>query len=401
MPATFRVAAHDAKPIAIQEHPPKTAEDFLQASCYVYNQLRRTCSEEVLQSSVTESVLPTLRAQKNGFVHTVIEAYGQHHHLRIRPDDVWIAILSQLSFYINKHAERLRNHFVAHEGKKELRVQTVGTRYTVDFGRLAVQMSSKVHENVVDKTLVEWVLPNFTTSTPQDVTVCSVLLMSTLQKYFGFVMGLICGIPSVTLEGEKEDWEKLYKRIDRLPELGTEPEQWAAMLRPILRRFVDAFDGNPDVAFWEHVVYRNNKLCGRDGLSGWITAFCVWDVDGNWLARNRNVGAANSESTGSVMTPHPTQSYSDPYYTLDGVPYFSLDMKDIPAGYSEVDVLVDDNGEELECRMVSGHLASAVSKAAEDGPFDTLSPAPQWFIYVKAPPDSKPAKRGNGQVQDP
>ncbi|KAM5540272.1 hypothetical protein V8D89_006091 [Ganoderma adspersum] len=379
MPVTFNVAAHDANPVTI--YPSKTVEDFLKASCY--NQLQWSTGGEMLQTSVTESSLPTLRRQKNGFVHTVVEAYGQHHHLRIRPDDIWIAILSQLSFHVNKHAEELRSHFVTHKEKKELRVYTVGSRYTVDFGRMAVQMSRQIHENVVDKSLVEWVLPDFTTSTPQDTTICSVLLMSTFQKYFGFTMGIICGIPSVTLEGEKADWEKLYRRLDRLPELGNEPEQWAAMLRPILRRFVDAFDGNPDVTFWEHVVNRNNKLCGRDGLSGWITAFCVWDVDGKWLAHSRNVEAASTESMGSVMTPDLTHSWSDPDYTLDGVPYFSLDMKDIPAGYSEVDVIVDDNGERFECNMVAGHVASAVSKAVEDGSFDTLSPAPQWFLYVK------------------
>lgn len=36
---------------------------------------------------------------------------------------------------------------------------------------------------VVDKTLVKWVLPDFTTSTWQDVTICSVQLMSTLKSY--------------------------------------------------------------------------------------------------------------------------------------------------------------------------------------------------------------------------
>ena len=93
-------------------------------------------------------------------------------------------------------------------------------------------------------------------------------------------MDLICGIPSVTLEGEKADWERLYKRLDRLPDLGNQPEQWMVMLRPILRRFVDAFDGDPDVTFWEHVVDRKYRGCGTEGHSGWITAFCVWNVDG-------------------------------------------------------------------------------------------------------------------------
>ncbi|PIL35824.1 hypothetical protein GSI_01484 [Ganoderma sinense ZZ0214-1] len=372
MPVTFNVADEATERISRPKNSCQTVEDFFKASCY----REWEASGEMIQSSVAESDLPKLKPQKNGFVHTVVEAYGRHHHLRIRPDDVWIAILSQLSFYVNKHAEELRKYFVAHEGKKELCVQAVGTRYTVDFGHIAVEMSSQVRKNIVDKTLVEWILPDFTTSTPQDIAICAVLLMSTLQKYFKYKADFICGIPSVTLEGEKADWEKLYKRLDRLPGLGSEPEQWAAMLRPILRRFVDAFDGNPDITFWKHVVHRN-QMCGYDGLSGWITAFCVWDMEGKWLAHDRTAGTV--ESSGSVMATR--RSYSDPFYTLDGVPYFSLDMGDIPVGYSEVDVLVDDNGLQLKCKMVSGHVASVISEAVKDGPSDTFESRPS-MVYI-------------------
>ncbi len=95
-------------------------------------------------------------------------------------------------------------------------------------------------------------------------------------------MSETCGIPTVTLEGEKSDWEELYRRLGRLYELGDEPSVWAEMLRPILCRFVRAFDGDPDVTFWEHVVHRNTQMCGQDDLSGWLTAFCVWDHKGRW-----------------------------------------------------------------------------------------------------------------------
>ena len=217
-----------------------------------------------------------------------------------------------------------------------------------------------------------------------------------------------CGIPSVTLEGEKADWEKLYRRLDRLPELGNEPEQWAAMLRPILRRFVDAFHGNLDITFWEHVVNRDH-ICEYDTLSGWITAFCVWDVRGKWLASDRNVEAATTESMGgSVMTPRTQPSRSDwfvvlshvrlasfsAHYMLDGVPYFFLDMKDVPAGYNEVDVLVINNGKKIQCTMVAGHVASDVSRTVRDElpVLDTLRPAPQWFLYVKASENRLPGQ---------
>jgi hypothetical protein len=38
--------------------------------------------------------------------------------------------------------------FVQHEGKKELVVKAMGTRYTVDFGYLATLMTGEIHKNV-------------------------------------------------------------------------------------------------------------------------------------------------------------------------------------------------------------------------------------------------------------
>jgi hypothetical protein len=38
----------------------------------------------------------------------------------LRPDDVWLAVTTQFSFYVGGHAEALRKQFVAHEGKVEL-----------------------------------------------------------------------------------------------------------------------------------------------------------------------------------------------------------------------------------------------------------------------------------------
>ena len=108
-----------------------------------------------------------------------------------------------------------------------------------------------------------------------------------MDRYFTYGMGIVCGLPSVTLLGEKADWLRLLARLDRLPTFGDEPAEWAEMLRPILVRFAAAFDGSPDVTFWERIVSRDSYMCGQDLLSGWITAFCVWDADGKWLAKSR------------------------------------------------------------------------------------------------------------------
>jgi Domain of unknown function (DUF4419) len=111
----------------------------------------------------------------------VIECYNSHNALVIRPDDVWLAVLTQFNFFVNGNAEQLRKLFVSHEGEKELEIQAIGTRYTVDFGFMARQMTNLINENIVDPALRAWILPDFSTTTVNDVTVSSIVMMATLK----------------------------------------------------------------------------------------------------------------------------------------------------------------------------------------------------------------------------
>ncbi|KDQ07441.1 hypothetical protein BOTBODRAFT_180718 [Botryobasidium botryosum FD-172 SS1] len=380
MPVTFTVAQHSADPITstrldrIQSSP----EGLLKNACR--NQGKQ-CTE-FLQSSLHDQDLSTLIPWNNGFVRTVLEAYNRHHHVVIRPDDVWIAILAQLNFYINAHAEELRHKFVAHEGKKELTVTAAGNRYSADFGAMSRQMADLLHENLVDKELHGWTIPDFTTTTTNDKTISAVILMSTLKAYFDFKMCLMCGIPSVTLEGEKSDWESILARLDKLDEFGAEPTEWARMLRPIVRSFISAFDGNPDIDFWSKVAHYSGGGSGPTYLSGWITAFCAWSSEGKWLGNEIGV---------PLKPPSNRYEENSRPLTLDGVIYPRVDTGDIPPGYCEVDVLLDDNGDEFRCLMVAGHVAMKGTAAQKDGPLDTVRPSPQWFMFIKGEvPDEQP-----------
>ena len=63
---------------------------------------------------------------------------------------------SHLDTSVNANAEKLRSHFVQHDGKKELVVHAVGTRYTVDFGALAHQMTDQLHQNVRSNSIYDF-----------------------------------------------------------------------------------------------------------------------------------------------------------------------------------------------------------------------------------------------------
>ena len=108
--------------------------------------------------------------------------------------------------YINKHAEELREKFVGHEGKKELEILHMANRYTLDWGIFAQDMGLLLEKNVVDPEMREWIMPTFTTTTENDKVVASILMMGAMQSYFTYKCTMRCGLPSVTLLGERTDW---------------------------------------------------------------------------------------------------------------------------------------------------------------------------------------------------
>jgi len=242
------------------------------------------------QSGPSGSPLAGFITMRNGLVHTIIEAYNLHHSLVLRPDDIWLCILTQFNLFVNGEgrAEQLRSVFVAHEGKKELVIMGGGSRYTADYGDMAKRMTGLIEGNIVDPTLRTWIIPSFTTTSDTDVVVASVVMMATLQAYFDYRFCLMCGIPHVTLLGEKDDWEQIVRRIEKLKEYGPETTAWYRLLKPVVTRFARAFDeGVADSAdnrdFWNRVAHRQGGGSGPTYLSGWITAFCAFDDKGKWL----------------------------------------------------------------------------------------------------------------------
>lgn len=193
------------------------------------------------------------------------------------------------------------------------------------------------------------------------------------RRYFEYEIRLRCGIPSVTLEGTKSDWESILTRLDKLSQFGEQTTAWAELLKPILKRFISAFDGKPDTDFWSKVAHFHSGGSGPTYLSGWITAFCLFGVGGEWHGPSiENMYVKPDEQK-------PQQSRSGPTLTLDGIRYAAVNSAKVPAAYCEVDVILDDNGQMFDCVMVSGHVGLAV--CGENG--DTLRPAPAWFMYIK------------------
>ncbi|RBR24855.1 uncharacterized protein FIESC28_02345 [Fusarium coffeatum] len=328
MPVTLSIVNHAAT--AWKGPRVERLEDFMeQASPTDYRRCKR-----IIQTSLDTDLLQKnhITPSENGFVYSACHAYSQHHHLTIRPEDVWFAILTQISFFINANAEDLRSFFVEHDGQKELRIKMVGTLETVDFGDFAQLMTRLITKHVKDSELGDWVMPSFSTTTDTDRVVASVLFMGAMQKYFTYFCDIHCGIPSVTLLGEVSDWQTILNKLPMLERLGDEPTQFVEMLRPILNNMIRSFQEPEDaevVRFWNTIATHNVMGSGTDYYTGWITAFCFWDTKGK-------------------------AKYRSSRNNVSGVSYPTVPVDEIPVGFARVPVKIDNHGKIISSNMVAG-----------------------------------------------
>lgn len=422
MPVTVRPAAHPSRAALVGEGNRPSADSLFSSSCpREFQKAKRviqTSFVDLPSAGADNPTDPIVVAANNGLVRAAWDAYAHHNHLRLRPEDVWFSILTQFSFYVNAHAEELRSHFVAHKGKKQLEIKVQGTMRTVDFGELAVMMTQEMEKNVADPELRDWILPDFTTTdAATDTVTAAVLMMGTMQAYFTYRMDAeCCGIPSVTLLGEKEDWAKIRRRVEKLPQFGREPEAWAALLIPVLDMFVRCFDEpeSPAVTdFWARVA-QHEAGSGYSVLTGWITAFCFWNAEGKCqsqsMGQGREIAVRNFEETTFLRVDDediPDAFVSVPVEVIesDGLVVLNKYATKMVAG--SVGIQVTSSGELLDeggghdggFRLVNGQYVpfKITAKVGEKVGRDTLQPLSGWWMYELRPEHENEA----AQVEPP
>jgi hypothetical protein len=130
------------------------------------------------------------------------------------------------------------------------------------------RLTCLIEEQLVDKEIRNWLIPDFSTTTDQDVAVASMTMMGAMKKYFTYEANTGCGFPSVTLLGDIEDWENMRKRLELLLSgtYGSDLTTWAGLLVPIFDRFILTFS-TPDSQdlkdFWMQVAHASRRMSGQ------------------------------------------------------------------------------------------------------------------------------------------
>ncbi len=228
---------------------------------------------------------------KDAFYKCIIDAYANHHPIKLSPDMIWLLISQGFGRYVNAHAEKMRPLFVSHSGKEDLVVLAQSDLLSgkADWEKLMNDFSSQIEKNT--KTdIAKNITADFSTTTLAERIASQTTLMESVKSYFDYtVIYIKCGIPNITIEGTPADWQRVIDKTKNLQsyKIG----KWTNELEPILNEFLKASNGKPRQEFWQNIV-KKKKIdeLNRGGCSltkptmidGWILKFFP-DKDGNTL----------------------------------------------------------------------------------------------------------------------
>lgn len=301
-------------------------------------------------------IVPSRRG--NGFVDCLLECYNGHHDLIIRPDDVWTAIASQFSYFVNGTTTRQADnvvHLVAN----------------LNLGGKDVDYSQQIEQSEAQRKpspeFQEWIKPKFEGSTTtNDEIVYSALMLATSSASVSEATPFRCGIPSVTLRGQLDHWQSIERRVLDMEQFSGSNQEalaWRQLLLPVVRGFVHSYTEpeSPDTLyFWRTIVNDVENGSTGETIAGWLSAFCYFDRHGK------------SNVTG------PSASDEPPVYLFD-LPYPRIPLANISGAFVAHPATVDRNGHVCDAKILAGSVAKEIMQV--NGRKTGYAPANAWWVY--------------------
>ena len=205
------------------------------------------------------------------FFDCLVQAYANHYSLALSPDIIWTVISQEFNYYINNESEAMRDRIVSHQGKMTLAVEAKEDLYSpnVKWEELLDGFDKQIAENTKGN-IADMMRADFSTTGKTERIASQITLMSSVKRYFEYVSYyIVCGIPSITIEGTPDDWKKVIEKTEILRnyDLGW----WVDNLTPILNEFVAAAEGKANRAFWQNIVMklRPDEMRELGCMAGW------------------------------------------------------------------------------------------------------------------------------------
>lgn len=207
----------------------------------------------------------------NGFVSTLNYAYANHYPLSFSPDDIWLLILQGICVHnevsggavfslsndtSKKRQISIRNDALA-DGNAEIWSENI-----MSFRDSVLFYSNHKLDQLTNL--------KFSTTTQANLICQNVAFLETVKNSFTFVDYSGCGIPKITLQGNREDWVKLLEKVNNLKITGL--EEWLTELKWPLQEFINVYDQKVNLRFWKS-TYKELRYYQNFQVNGWFIKF--------------------------------------------------------------------------------------------------------------------------------
>lgn len=192
-------------------------------------------------------------------------AYGRHYGVVLSPEILWYTLLSELTLLIAERPDYFRSLFTTKaEGKTNITVHK-GASLALPIDQIAAKLRLLVPDGFAD-----WFLPEFSTSTLRSNFATQAAFADAVSPYYSYSMKC-CGLPSVTLLGSKEDWEKLLAHWMYIGEVFNCEEDYFSTVSGIIFSVIRQYD-EVDKQFLQDIFYSERCGSGSDTeVHGWWT----------------------------------------------------------------------------------------------------------------------------------
>lgn len=251
--------------------------------------------ERVESSIIDVPKIRKINKNKNGLYNVLYNGYASHVPIVIRPDDIINNIIAVWSKYIVINAEKFREFFVGHEGKKKLTYCSSGHYSDNRMSEFMRGLINLIVEDQKDGKIL-WASSLFSTTIDSDHMVRAVATLASQKEYYNYGVVLLCGFSEVMLEGTENDWSDLISVIEKMPVPDDHLNSWRINLMSLIDNMT-----KDDEDFWQSCVV--NHPYGSGGQSrkdGWITIFNPINEKGEWLSQIKDNDILDLTSTFNV-----------------------------------------------------------------------------------------------------
>lgn len=240
--------------------------------------------------------------ENHPFVSALYFAFANHKKITITPDMIWLLVCQGASTHINLNSKKYRHYFTKNMLKQKIgvRVDSLTLEFNDPNWLTAISLITDSLSKFLKPELFNIYNPTFITTKPEHKAAFQLTLMNAVKEYYEYNVLTACGIPEIIISGKREDWVWIYESISHFDSLDL--EWWTKELKPVLKQFVNAFNGNIDKEFWCSILKDRNSSGAPLKINGWVKNLFPYVLnEDKKFVRNIFIGDGNASPKFSAL----------------------------------------------------------------------------------------------------